>query len=132
MKRFNEIVNEHRINILNYCEEKTMKLNGGKEIFITYVGTANKIIPPSKKIMKIIFSCNDYWEHVSVSYSNRVPNWGEMCIIKNVFWEENEVVMQLHPAKENYVNNNSNVLHLWRPGNMNMVDKIPLPPIEMV
>jgi hypothetical protein len=64
------------------------------------------------------------WEHVSVSLPNRCPNWPEMCFVKDLFWAEDEVVMQLHPAKSNYVNNLNFCLHLWKP----LKAEIPLPP----
>lgn len=55
------------------------------------------------------------WEHVSVSRSrfNRVPNWEEMCFVKNLFWDEEDCVVQFHPPKSEYVDN-APVLHLWR------------------
>jgi hypothetical protein len=68
------------------------------------------------------------WEHVSVSLPNRCPNWPEMCHIKDLFFAPDEVVMQLHPAKSEYVNNHNFCLHLWRPLKAN----IPLPPIIAV
>jgi hypothetical protein len=76
------------------------------------------------------------WEHVSLrieqrhgtSVSSHTPTWEEMCAIKDLFWREDEVVMQLHPAKANYVNVHQNVLHLWRPRNQ----EIPLPPLIAV
>jgi len=61
------------------------------------------------------------WEHVSVSLRTkkfpikRTPTWEEMCIIKNIFWDEEDCVMQLHPPKSKYVNNYDSCLHLWRP-----------------
>jgi len=58
------------------------------------------------------------WEHVSPS------NWQEMCWVKDMFWEPEEVVMQLHPAASTYVNNHPYCLHMWRPVNA----EIPLPP----
>ncbi len=64
------------------------------------------------------------WEHVSVSLPNRCPNWPEMCFIKDLFFAPEEVVMQLHPAKSEYVNNHDYCLHLWRP----LKAEIPLPP----
>jgi hypothetical protein len=64
------------------------------------------------------------WEHVSVSTPRRCPNWTEMCFVKELFWAEDEVVMQLHPAKSNYVNVHNFCLHLWKPTNA----EIPLPP----
>lgn len=55
------------------------------------------------------------WEHVSVSVRNydRLPTWDEMCFIKDKFWTDNEVVVQFHPKKQDYVDN-FQVLHLWR------------------
>lgn len=55
------------------------------------------------------------WEHVSVSLKNRCPNWREMCVIKNIFWDEEDCVVQYHPPKEEYVDNHPFCLHLWRP-----------------
>ena len=46
-----------------------------------------------------------------------------MCVIKDCFWNEDEVCMQLHPAKKDYVNNHNYCLHIW---------KIPTPPSIMV
>lgn len=53
------------------------------------------------------------WEHVSVS-AFRTPTWEEMCFVKALFWEDEEVVMQLHPRASEYVNNHPHCLHLWR------------------
>jgi hypothetical protein len=68
------------------------------------------------------------WEHVSVSFSDRSPTWEEMCWVKNLFWEEDEVVVQHHPAKANYVNHHPYCLHLWRP----MRRPLPTPPTILV
>ena len=54
------------------------------------------------------------WEHVSVSTKRRVPNWQEMCFVKNLFWAPEECVVQFHPPQSRYVNNYSVVLHMWR------------------
>jgi hypothetical protein len=65
------------------------------------------------------------WEHVSVSTrAARCPSWEEMCFVKDLFWEEEEVVMQLHPRKSQYVNCHPFCLHLWRP----LLTTIPTPP----
>lgn len=53
------------------------------------------------------------WEHVSVSTHRRVPNWQEMCFVKDLFWDETECVIQFHPPKSDYVNNHPFCLHLW-------------------
>lgn len=57
------------------------------------------------------------WEHVSVElYARRLPTWNEMCEVKDIFWYEEEEVVQIHPKKSNYVNM-AEALHLWRPVN---------------
>lgn len=54
------------------------------------------------------------WEHVSVSTSHRIPYWNEMCFVKNLFWHEEECVVQFHPPKSKYINHHPFVLHLWK------------------
>jgi len=62
-----------------------------------------------------IASCEMGWEHVSVSVFDRCPTWQEMCFIKDMFWDDDDCVMQLHPPKADWVNNHPFTLHLWRP-----------------
>ena len=55
------------------------------------------------------------WEHVSVSpYKGKLPTWDDMCEIKDIFWNDDEEVIQIHPKKSEYVNILDNCLHLWR------------------
>jgi hypothetical protein len=54
------------------------------------------------------------WEHVSVSIGRRLPNWKEMAFVKDLFWDDQELVAQFHPPRSEYVNNMENCLHLWR------------------
>ena len=61
---------------------------------------------------------------MSVSHKNRCPTWAEMCIIKDIFFEEAECCVEYHPAKSNYVNIHPNCLHIWKPQNRS----IPVPP----
>jgi hypothetical protein len=68
------------------------------------------------------------WEHVSVSIDRRLPNWIEMCFVKDLFWAPEECVVQYHPPRSEYVNNFANCLHLWRPRNV----AIPMPPSILV
>jgi hypothetical protein len=76
------------------------------------------------------------WEHVSLSMGyesggkikGRMPTWEDMCLVKEMFWEDEETVMQLHPPKSQWVNNHANCLHLWRPTHI----EIPLPPSVFV
>lgn len=86
------------------------------------------IIPFKSYTFKVIASCEDEWDHVSISLPNRCPNWEEMSYFKDLFFFETECVMQLHPPKENYINIHPYCLHLWRP----QKKVIPQPPTYMV
>ena len=78
--------------------------------------------------VSVIASDGMGWEHVSVSLPDRAPTWGEMCAIKAMFWDAEDVVMQLHPSESEYVNIHTHCLHLWRP----IGQEIPTPPLFMV
>ena len=54
------------------------------------------------------------WEHVSVSIGSRCPTWDEMNLVKDLFWKDDETVVQFHPRKSEYVNKMPYCLHLWR------------------
>ena len=68
------------------------------------------------------------WEHVSVSRKDRCPTWEEMCQVRAMFWDPEDVVVQYHPRESDYVNNHPNCLHLWRPVDI----ELPTPPAIMV
>jgi len=85
-------------------------------------------IPFQSYQFRVIASDGDGWEHVSVSLEHRCPNWKEMCYFKNLFWDEDECVVQYHPPKSEYVNNHPYCLHLWRP----IGKEIPAPPSILV
>lgn len=69
------------------------------------------------------------WEQVSIATDRkRCPNWPEMCFAKDLFWEEEECVVQYHPPLSQYVKNNRYCLHLWKPRDSFM----PAPPANLV
>ena len=81
----------------------------------------------------VIASDGAGWEHVSVrcfetGTRTRTPTWDEMCYVKNLFWDDEDVVMQLHPRQCEYVDLHPNVLHLWRPIGV----KVLTPPVVLV
>lgn len=97
------------------------------------IGNAGAFHIPAKTwsgtpVFRVIASDADGWEHVSVSLPSRCPTWEEMCYIKSLFWDEDDVIIQYHPAKKDYVNCHPFCLHLWRPTDQNL----PRPPKEMV
>ena len=78
--------------------------------------------------LKVIISDGLGWEHASVSAPGRTPTWGEMQYVKELFWEPEDVVMQLHPPESEYVDCHPYCLHLWRP----LLAEIPVPPSVFV
>jgi hypothetical protein len=74
------------------------------------------------------------WEHVSVSargrnsLQRRTPNWKEMAFVKDQCWDDEDVVVQYHPRKSEYVNHHPHVLHLWR----HRTREFPTPPPILV
>jgi hypothetical protein len=68
------------------------------------------------------------WEHVSVSLHDRCPTWDEMKKVKELFWRDDETVIQFHPSKGQYISKCETCLHLWRkPG-----AEAELPPAELI
>ena len=95
----------------------------------------------STRALSCLVSDGGGWEHVSVkahpsgsggsASAAVVPTWQEMCRVKRIFWEAEDVTMQLHPKESEYVNNHPGVLHLWRPQAETGV-LIPEPPTSFV
>lgn len=78
--------------------------------------------------LNFIMSWGAGWEHCSVSLPTRIPSWEQMCVMKELFWNDEEVCMQLHPAKKDYINNMKYCLHIWKP----VEKEIPTPPSLMI
>src|SRR5215203_288132 len=70
------------------------------------------------------------WEHVSVHVQGeaRTPTWEEMSLVKSLFWDAEDAVIQIHPPKSTYVNIHPSTLHLWR----SVSARQPLPPTILV
>ena len=117
MRKVNKLPNKYRIRTGKYGSDE--KEDGRNGAFIIPIGNIH---------FNVICSDGAGWEHVSVSLPYRCPTWGEMCVIKNYFFNEDETVVQYHPAKKDYVNQHPYCLHLWRPVGQN----IPKPPAILV
>ena len=74
--------------------------------------------------LRIMVSEGGGWDHVSVSLATRCPTWEKMCWVKDLFFEPHEAVMQLHPAKSEYVNYHEFCLHLWRPQSKDEIERV--------
>lgn len=76
----------------------------------------------------VVFSWGGGWDHVSVSYPDRCLTWEEMCKVKDIFFRDDECVIQIHPPKGEYVNVHPYCLHLWKIQNAEIL----MPPKWMV
>jgi len=105
-KRVPLTLQENRIREGQYASDDTYGMTGGF-----------RLIGPKGALLLVMSSGTEDgtgWEHVSVTCQNRPPNWAEMCFVKDVFWAENECVVQYHPPKSEYVNCHPYCLHLWK------------------
>jgi len=68
------------------------------------------------RYIRCVASDGGGWQHVSVSieHETKTPNWSTMCHVKDLFWEEEQTVVQFHPPRSQYVNHHKGCLHLWR------------------
>jgi len=99
MKDASEIKQNDRLSIIKENED----------------GFAAYIVRPYKLgQFVVIASWGMGWEHVSASMNNRCPTWEEMCLVKDIFWGDDECVIQYHPPKKEYVNLHPYCLHLWK------------------
>lgn len=70
------------------------------------------------RLVCVIASDGLGWRHVSVSFgqaSKKTPSWEIMAKIKEIFWGDDEWVIEFHPPQSEYVNNHEGCLHLWQP-----------------
>lgn len=79
---------------------------------------------PAGRLLRVIASNDDGWDHVSASLPDRCPTWDEMEHVKRLFFREAETAMQLHVPPEDHVDCHPYCLHLWRPHDA----EIPRPP----
>lgn len=117
MRTFEEIICKPNICITDVMKDK----DGNAVVAVGWVAY------PDKKFRgSLIVGFNeDGMEHVSVSsYKKRqLPDWDVMCRIKEAIWQDEEMVVQIHPKKSEYLHGVGtiggdkleNVLHLWRP-----------------
>lgn len=71
------------------------------------------------------------WDHASVTVDrdrDATPTWSEMCMVKDLFWDETECVVQFHPPKDDHINNHPGCLHLWKWAG----GTLPMPPKKCV
>lgn len=80
------------------------------------------------RALRVVATIGSGWEHTSVTLDKKIicsktPNWYEMCFVKNMFWDDEDIVWQYHLPADDNVNIHPGCLHLWRKQNFDM----PLP-----
>jgi hypothetical protein len=106
------------------------RVRSGRMASTDEYGNNGMFVLPQKGGPDLVVQVSDggLWDHVSVSTASRTPTWEEMCLVKRLFFRDDEAVIQYHPPESDYVNCHSHCLHLWRPQRA----EIPLPPPEFV
>lgn len=125
------------MNLSNELGQWRLKMVNGRRLPLSGPDGIFRI-PHDGRTLHIVSSSGERtgWEHVSVSTwlkrrgreVHRCPTWQEMAYVKSLFWGDDEVVVEFHPAKENYINNHESVLHLWKW----VEGEFPVPPTELV
>lgn len=100
MKTQSEITSIDRLNVI-----KTGYDGGCGDLYLN----GSKAEP-----LTVVWSFSGGWEHISCSYRKRCPTWEEMCKVKELFFYPEEVAVQYHPRKSEYVNIHPYCLHIWR------------------
>lgn len=119
LKKLREILDNSKV--LSYQFESN-DIDG--EIII---GGSCAIKAPSGSLT-VVYSNGMGWDHVSVSSKFKTPSWDDMCFAKDIFFNDEESVVQYHPPKSEYINIHDHVLHMWR----NQNQEIDRPPLLMV
>ncbi len=101
-------------------------LNGNNGIFV---------IPRNGVRLLCVVSDQLGWDHISVTVKTkkmtqikRCPTWDELSFLKDLFFEPEEVVVQLHVPDADHISVHDYCLHLWR----KQGQEHPLPPSLMV
>jgi len=87
---------------------------------INAAGLNAHVIPFRGRKLEVVSSIDrdedKQWEHVSVVVrgSSKCPDWDTMCFVKQLFWDSEDEVIQIHPKKSCYINLHNGCLHLWR------------------
>ena len=105
MKEFDEILKDSRI-LKVYKDCRTDKVSKLK-VEVRSFKQSDKALVNATIIQG--------WEHLGVSFKNKIPSWECMQEMKELFFKDDEECFQIHPKADNYVNNNEYTLHIWRP-----------------
>lgn len=103
--RYTEASNESDI----YClpENQTTDADGFKGFFRFEI---------DEEIVRCLATSDKGWQHVTVHIvgQDEPPTWKFLCQVKDLFWEPDDWVLQIHPPKNSKVHYQKGYAHLWR------------------
>jgi len=77
------------------------------------------VINPARELRVMVSEATEkdgrLWRHVSASKPHRVPNYEEMCLVKNIFIGEEREAYQVGAPKSRHVSIHPYCLHWWCP-----------------
>ena len=101
---------KNRPDLMQYSDPMRAALFPGGKFYL---------IPRNNATLEVITSTSMGWEHVSIvviqnDRDTRQPTYEEMVFVKGLFWDNDEISLEIHPKKSEYVNVNPDCLHLWK------------------
>ena len=78
----------------------------GQRLFLRFNGL--RVI-----VSDAVFGDGCLWRHVSMSHSNKLPSYKELCICKSIFCGDDRKAIQIFPKKSEHVNIHEYCLHLF-------------------
>ena len=110
----------------NVVEIERDKITRGYRVLVSQ-GTGFKKKPQLLLVMTgLVIKGGKIWFHVSVSSQDRVPNYSELMLVKNIFIGEENEAIQVFPSKKDKINDHPYCLHLWR-----CLEENPLPDFSL-
>ena len=87
---------------------KRVKMNTNEKIVVLPEWVEGKVVRAVA-----VRDPNSYegWESVAMVDYDHIPEYEEMVKLKDQYWEKDEVVFQVHPARSEYVDDLENMLH---------------------
>ena len=117
------------LNVLNQFRQSLMWNHGDS-------GSGFFIIPRNNNTFyQVVASSGSGWDHVSVclldrkgNFIERTVTWDEMCLVKEMLFNDDEAVIEIHTSDEFEMYEKDYTIDLWKPLNKEM----PLPNPDLV
>lgn len=78
--------------------------------------------------INVVVSTEGGWDLVSVMTRGSSPTWDEMCLVREIFFRDDETAIQYSVPKPERISTHKFALHWWRPHTL----ELPRPPRELI